>query len=446
MNKIVNKFLLVRDKFMPEMHLRQPQFTYSACGPFTKHKQRIQKFKETGDTNYIYKNEFDKTCFAHDAAYSDSKDLTKRTVADKILKNRAFNIAKDPKYDGYQRGLASMVYKFFDKESKRSGVKNVNIKLTPQNQQLAEELLQPIIRKFEKRKVHAAFKDNIWGADLADMQLLNKYNKGIRFLLCVIDIFSKYAWFVPLKDKKGVSIATTFQGVLKQSKRKPNKIWVDKGSEFYNASFKKWLQDNDIMYSTNNEGKSVVAERFIRTLKSKIYKYMTSISKNVYIDKLDDIVNEYNNTYHTTIKMKPIDVKNNTYIDTDKETNDRDPKFKVGDRVRISKCKNMFAKGYTPNWFEKVFVIKKIKNTVPWTYVINDLNGEEIMETFYEKELQKTNQEEFRIEKVIKRKGEKMYVTRDDTFTVQNALFGAMEITKNTDTSKYNYKGYGICF
>ena len=201
---------------MPEMHLRQPQFTYSACGPFTKHKQRVQKFKETGDTNYIYKNELDKACFAHDAAYSDSKDLTKRTVGDEILKNRAFNIAKDKKYDGYQRGLAFMVYKFFDKKSTGSGVKHVNTKLAPQNQQLAEELHKLIIRKFEKRKVHAAFKDNTCGADLADMQLLSRYNKGIRFLLCVIDIFSKYAWVVPLN----------------QSNRKPNKIWVDKGSEF----------------------------------------------------------------------------------------------------------------------------------------------------------------------------------------------------------------------
>ena len=142
---------------MPEIHIRQPQFTYSACGPFTKHKQRIQKFKETGDTNYIYKNELDKACFAHDAAYFDSKDLTKRTVADKILRDKAFNIAKDPKYDGYQRGLASMVYKFFDKKSKGSGVrhvtaepsaKHVNTKLTHQNQQLAEELHKPIIKKF----------------------------------------------------------------------------------------------------------------------------------------------------------------------------------------------------------------------------------------------------------------------------------------------------------
>ena len=164
------------------------------------------------------------------------------------------------------------------------------------------------------------------------------------------------------------------------------------------------------MYSTHNEGKSVVAERFIRTLKSKFYKYMTSISKNVYITKLDDIVNEYNNTYHTTIKMKPIDVEDNTYINTSKKVNNKDPKFKVGDRVRISKYKNIFAKGYISNWSEEVFVIKKVKNTVPWTYVIYDLNGEEIIGTFYEKELQKTNQEELRIEKVIKRKGNKIYV------------------------------------
>ena len=193
MGQIINKFLLAGDKFMPEMHLRQPQFTYSACGPFTKHKQRIQNFKETGDTNYIYKKELDKACFAHDAAHSDSKDLTKRTVADKILRDKAFNIAKDPKYDGYQRGLPSMVYKYFDskiawpeKKSKGGGAKHVNTKVTPQNQQLAEELDKPIIKKFVKRKVHAAFKGNIWGADLADMQLLSRYNKGIRFLLCVL--------------------------------------------------------------------------------------------------------------------------------------------------------------------------------------------------------------------------------------------------------------------
>ena len=161
------------------------------------------------------------------------------------------------------------------------------------------------------------------------------------------------------------------------------------------------------MYSTHNEGKSVVAERLIRTIKNKIYKYMTSISKNVYIDKLDDIVHKYNNKKQITIKMKP---KDNTYIDFDKEVNDNDPKFKVGDHVRVSKYTNIFAKGCTPNWSEEIFVIKKIKNTVPWTYVINDLNGEEIIGAFSEKELQKTNQEEFRIEEVIKKKGDELYV------------------------------------
>ena len=137
---------------------------------------------------------------------------------------------------------------------------------------------------------------------------------------------------------------------------------------------------------------------------------MTSISKNVYIDKLDDIVNEYNNTKYIATKMKPIDVKNDIYIDFGKEVNDNDPKFKVWDHVRISKYKSIFAKGYTPNWSEEVFVIKKIKNTVPWTYVIDDLNGKEITGTFYQKELQKIDQQEFRIEKVIKEKGDKLYV------------------------------------
>ena len=134
------------------------------------------------------------------------------------------------------------------------------------------------------------------------------------------------------------------------------------------------------MYSIHKEGKSVVAERFIRTLKIKIYKYMTLLSTNVNIDQLDDIVGEYNNTYHITIKMKPVDVKDNTYIDFKKEVNDKDPKFKVGDHVRISKYKNIFAKGYTPNWSEEVFVIKKVKNTVPWTYVINDLMVMKLLE------------------------------------------------------------------
>ena len=164
-------------------------------------------------------------------AYGGFKDLAKRTAADKVLRDKAFKIASDRKYDGCQRGLASMVYKFFDKKSQGSG-RPLSSAL-----QLADELHKPIIRKFTKRKVYSSFRDNIWGVDLADMQLLSEFNKGFRFLLCVIDIFSKYAWVIPLKDKKGISIVNAFQELLHISKRKPNEIWVDKGSEFYDISF-----------------------------------------------------------------------------------------------------------------------------------------------------------------------------------------------------------------
>ena len=179
MNEIVNEFLLAGDKFMPEMHLKQPGFTYSTCGPFTKNKERIQKFKETRDTSYIYKNKLDKVAFQHDMAHGDFKDIARRTVSDKVLRDKAFNIAKNPKYDGYQRGLLSMVYNFFDKKSaslteKSVPGRGVNIPLEF-NKQLAEELQKPIIRKFKKRKVYFGFKDNIWGADLADMQLISNY-------------------------------------------------------------------------------------------------------------------------------------------------------------------------------------------------------------------------------------------------------------------------------
>ena len=199
-----------------------------ACGPFTKNKERIQKFKETEDTSYIYTNELDKACFQHDMAYGDFKDLIKRTSANKALRDKAFKIASDQIYGGYQRGLASMVYRFFDKKSQGRGLVN-NSK---ENVQLTDELHKPIIRKFKKRKVYSSFRENIWGVDLADMQLLSKFNKGFRFLLCVIDIFSKYAWVISLKDKKGISIVNAFQNILKESNRKPNKIYVDKGSEF----------------------------------------------------------------------------------------------------------------------------------------------------------------------------------------------------------------------
>ena len=218
MKNVINKFLLAGDKFMPEMHLRQTQFVYSACGPFTRYKERTKEFKRTGDKRYIYRNELDKACFQHDSAYADHKDLINRTGADKVLKDKAYDIASNPEYDGYQRGLASMVYKFFDKKSTGSGIKKGSSLI------LADEVHKPIIKKFEKRKVYSQFKDNIWGVDLADMQSLSRKNEGIKYLLCVIDLYSKYAFVVPLKDKKRISIVNALNKIIKQSNRNPNKI------------------------------------------------------------------------------------------------------------------------------------------------------------------------------------------------------------------------------
>ena len=213
MNNIINKFLLAGDKFMPEMHLRQPQFVYSACGPFTRHKERIKKFKQTGDMRYIYRNELDKACFQHDSAYADHKDLINRTRSDKVLRDKAYDIASNPEYDGYQRGLASMVYKFFDSKSVGSGINKEKSRPLI----LADELNKPVIRKFNKRKVYSQFKHNIWGVDLADMQSLSRKNKGIGYLLCAIDLYSKYAFVIPLENKKGISVTNGFNKIIKQS-------------------------------------------------------------------------------------------------------------------------------------------------------------------------------------------------------------------------------------
>ena len=367
MNNIINKFLLAGDKFMPEMHLRQPRFVYSACGPFTRHKERIKEFIRTGDTRFLYRNELDKACFKHDAAYAKYKDKENRLISDQKLRNSAYDIASNLEYDGYRRGLPSMVYKFFDSKVAPLDKKTISDKGTGNNKILAEELHKLVIKKFNKRKVCSQFRDNIRGVDLADTESLSKKNKGVKYLLCAIDLFSKYAFVVPLKDKKGISIVNAFDKIIKQSNRKPNKICVDQGREFYNHVFKRWLSDNDIiMYSTFNEGKSVVAERFIRTLKNKLYKHMTATGKNVYYNVLDD---------------------KRVYID---EHNKKDSRFNVGNRVRISKFKNIFAKGYTPNLGKEILVINKINDTVPYTYNLKDLNGEEVLGSFYDRELQKT--------------------------------------------------------
>ena len=221
-------------------------------------------------------------------------------------------------------------------------------------------------------------------------------------------MFSKYAWVVPLKDKRRISIVNVFQKIVSKG-RKPNKIWFDQGGEFYNNLLKLFFKIKE-MYSTYRQGKSVAAESFIKTLKNNIFKHMTAVSKNIYFDVLDDIFDKYNNTVHKTIKKKPTDVTSHSYAEHNEDSNEKDLKFKVGSCLGISKYKSIFAKGYTENWSEEVFIISKIENTGPSTYVISDLNGEKIARSFYEKGLQKTSQEKFRKEKVIKEGGDKLYV------------------------------------
>ena len=214
---------------MPEMYLKEPSFTYSACSPFTKKQRKNWKFLQTGNTDFIYKHKLNKACFLHDMAYGKSKDLVKRTQSDKVLRDKAFKIASDPKYDGYQRGLASMVYKFFDKKSSGSDV------ATEPNYQLTNEFHRQNIRKLKRWKVYSSFTDNIWGVNLADMQSLSKYNKGIKYL-CAVDLFGKYAWVVALKDERGISIVNAFQKIISKG-WKPNKIWVDQGLMNFTISF-----------------------------------------------------------------------------------------------------------------------------------------------------------------------------------------------------------------
>ena len=227
-NDIINKFLLKGDKFMPELHLWDTKVKkYSACGPFTRHQQRINEFMKDGRLSHIPQNRLDAACFQHDSAYAKYKDRINRKQSDIVLKNKALKIAVDPRVNGYQRGLASIIYKFFNERTKGSGIESGN-RFT-KNEILAEELHKPIFKNFKRRKVYSSFKDNIWDIDLADMTLISKFDKGIKYLQCVIDLFSRHSWVILLKNKKEASIVEGFKSILNKSKRKPNKIWVDHG-------------------------------------------------------------------------------------------------------------------------------------------------------------------------------------------------------------------------
>ena len=275
--------------------------------------------------------------------------------------------------------------------------------------ELADELHKPIRRKFQKRLVFAKNVDDIWAADLVEMQPLAKFNNGYKYILMVIDVFSKYGWAVPLKSKTGIVVATALKKIFKTNK--PSMLWTDKGKEFYNKHVTEILKGTKL-YSTQNEEKACVVERWNRTIKTRMWKYFTANNTKKYIDILPSLIDKYNNTKHRTIGCTPLVARQpSSYVQVfenlfkkSEERKVKSPQFHVGDRVRISKKKKTFEKGFTPNWTEEIFIIEEVKDTKPPTYALQDLKGESIKGSFYEPELQATSQEVFRIEKVVRKR------------------------------------------
>lgn len=275
----------------------------------------------------------------------------------------------------------------------------------------SEEVHHRVVRKFPRRRVEVYRVDEIWALDLASMETVSKYNEGYKYILCIIDVFSKYAWCVPLKNKTGPSILEAIKLVVDESDRSPEKIWVDQGGEFYNKGFQDWANKNGItIYSTYGDSKSAVVERFIRTLREMIMREFTATNSRNWVDILSSILDEYNNRKHKTIKMTPMEasepenatkVYNNLYEGIDKPK--KKEKFKVGDKVRISKIKGKFEKGSSPNFTHEVFTIKDVLDTNPVTYKIIDYNGDIIDGSYYEQELLKTKvPDHYEVEQILK--------------------------------------------
>ena len=409
LNKMINNLPV-------EMHLLGHNFT----GPGTKLNKRLNTDLTPKEWSKPI-NRIDKASYHHDICYLKNMDTaTRNNVCDKNMLKEMKDIYNTTLRERMERGLVSTLIG----TKKRFGwgvttgtgyIKKKKFSV------LAEELHKPVKRKFNKRRVMVNGIDKIWAADLADMKAFEDYNDGYTFLLLVIDIFSKYGWVIPLKNKKVKTVAEALKNIFEE--RKPEKLWTDKGTEFFNKDVKKLIE----IYSTENEEKSSIVERWIRTMKEKMWKYFTDNNTYTYMDVLPELVEDYNNTVHSSIKMTPIEaskkkneltVWRNLYPDRYK-IYDLTPKFSVGDKVRITKKKKVFEKGYTTKWTEEIFTIKEIQNTNPITYKLQDLNKKEIKGTFYEPELQKTKQQVFRIEEVLE-KGEKQSLVKwkgyDKTF------------------------------
>lgn len=281
-------------------------------------------------------------------------------------------------------------------------------------EQVVQELHRLARKKFPRRRFIIKGFDETWQADLADFSFFARENKGYKFMLVVIDIYSKYLWIEPLKDKSGINVTIAMKTILEKDKRTPDNLQTDAGKEFYNKEFKNLMLKFKINhYSTFSVMKAAIAERVIRTIKERVYRMFSLKGKYVWYDNIQEITQQYNQTKHSTIKRRPCDINKHTSLahvySNIKICGKR--KYKIGDIVRISKHKTVFEKGYTPNWTTELFKISHIKITNPSTYMLEDMQGVPIKGSFYDLELQEAKHPDvYFVEKILRRKGSKVFV------------------------------------
>ena len=399
-------------------NILKPKFGYRYCGPYNNLDRQVDYNKNTGEIYKIYdkpKNKTDEACMNHDICYSIGKN---KNDCDREMVNNLDNL----KY-GETSKSTPIIRAIINKKQQ------FGLSVNP-NEILSQELHKPKRINFERRRVISNHIDHIWGIDLITMIKYAKQNSNYKYILTVIDFFSKYSWCYPLKNKNSNEIINSFKDIFKKSKRKPKMIQSDEGSEFTNKLVQKFFNDDNNIkwyHTYNRDIKCSICERFNRTILNKIYKNFTLNNNTIWIKDLNKLVKEYNNSYHRTIKMKPVNAskKSNENIvrkNYNFEIITNKKKFKIGDKVRISLLKNTFEKGYTSNWSEQIYVIYDIKSSNVHYYYLKNLNGEKLDGTFYQEELLKTNMKEndlYIIEKIIKKVGNKYLVKwrgYDDTF------------------------------
>ena len=393
---------------IPKRGFTLPNMHY--CGPYNPLNDQLIYDQKGNILRYIQKptGKTDEICSQHDVDYTLSRNLKDKHIADQRMID---SINKLP-YNQKQWG--TFLVKNIISSKKKLGLGN-----NP-NEILSHELHKPKRVNFERRRVISNNIDHIWGIDLITMIKYSKQNNNYKYILTVIDFFSKHSWCYPLKNKNYNEVINSFKDIFKKSKRKPNFIQSDEGTEFTNKHVQKFFNDNNIKWyhTYNRDIKCSICERFNRTILNKIYKNFTLNNNTIWIKDLNKLVKEYNNSYHRTIKMKPVDAskKSNENIvrkNYNFEIITNKKKFKIGDKVRISLLKNTFEKGYTSNWSEQIYIIDDIKSSNVHYYYLKDLNGEKLDGTFYQEELLKTNINDndfYVIEKIIKKVGNKYLV------------------------------------